>query len=103
MNFLLEFIRGFIGTLNAELLSRAEPFLKDEAAAFVKVGERTIEILFNTELTAEEKSDAWDGWKTHFELFAEACKREGSVIASEIGSVLFVSITNNIANKLSGK
>lgn len=101
MDFLLNFFKGFIGTLNSHLLTKAEPFLIDEAKALAKTGERAVEILFNFELTAEEKKDAFEGWKKAFELFAEACKREGSVIASDIGSILLGSMADNFISLFS--
>lgn len=96
MNPLKSFVEGFLGSLNAELLAKAEPFIIDEAQALVKVGERAVQILFNFELSAEEKADAWDGWQNHFALFAEACKREGSVLAGSITEILLTSFGKSI-------
>lgn len=103
MDFLLNFFKGFIGTLNSHLLTKAEPFLLDEAKALARTGERAIEILFNFELTAEEKKDAFEGWRNSFELFSEACKREGSVIASDISGILLSSMADNFISLFTTK
>lgn len=97
MDFLLNFFKGFIGTLNARLLAKAEPFLVDEAKALIKTGERAVEILFS-DLSKEEKADAFAGWRNSFEIFSEACKREGSVLASDLGGVLIGSIADNFVS-----
>lgn len=96
MNFLVEFFKGFIGTLNVRLLEKAEPFIIDEAKALVVTGERAVQILFNFNLSDDERKDAFEGWRNSFLLFAEACKREGSVLAEDLAPALLGSIADSV-------